>query len=101
MLRLNCWVLGQDPLRIFQVKIDGKETASILKKMIKAENEHALHRNLKENLNNLELPDKDELLPLQLLKLFSHPPDEDHHLIARTLEPSFYIFSFLVSTCSH
>jgi hypothetical protein len=35
MLNLNCWVLGDDPRRVFPVKIAGSETVGGLKKAIK------------------------------------------------------------------
>ena len=37
LLSLNCFVLGDDPKRMFTVKIDKTENVSILKKLIKEE----------------------------------------------------------------
>jgi hypothetical protein len=39
MLNLNCWVLGDDPQRVFSVKIAKSETVGGLKKAIKKEKE--------------------------------------------------------------
>ena len=37
ILTLNCWILGDEPGRIFTVEIPGSKTVSILKKAIKEE----------------------------------------------------------------
>lgn len=39
LLQLNCWVLGDDPNRIFPVEIAGTKTVGSLKKAIKDENQ--------------------------------------------------------------
>jgi hypothetical protein len=41
ILELNCWVLGDDPRRVFSVKIATSETISYLKKGIKDEIKHS------------------------------------------------------------
>jgi hypothetical protein len=35
MLNLNCWVLGDDPQRVFSVKVAKSETVGALKEAIK------------------------------------------------------------------
>jgi hypothetical protein len=39
MLSLFCWVQGDEPDRAFKVTIDGSESVSDLKKMIKSDKE--------------------------------------------------------------
>ena len=41
-LILNCWALGDDPRRVFSVKIAKSETVDALKKAIKDETKHTL-----------------------------------------------------------
>jgi hypothetical protein len=41
MLCLNCWVLGDDPQRVFSVKIAKSETIDALKKAVKEEKKNA------------------------------------------------------------
>ncbi|KAI9450975.1 hypothetical protein F5148DRAFT_1019416, partial [Russula earlei] len=104
MLKLNCLILGQDIHRIFQVKIEGEETVSTLKEMIKEDNANDLARidadslrlwkvsipidkKLKEKYKDkgFVLDDDDELLSLELSGIFLDPPLRDHlHIIART-----------------
>jgi hypothetical protein len=40
ILELNCWVLGDDPRRVFSVEIVISKTVSALKKLIKDEKKH-------------------------------------------------------------
>jgi hypothetical protein len=40
ILKLNCWVLGDDPCHIFSVEIAVSKTVSTLKKAIKDEKKH-------------------------------------------------------------
>jgi Crinkler effector protein N-terminal domain len=35
LLSLNCWIIGDDPDRVFTVKIPQTKNVSILKKLIK------------------------------------------------------------------
>lgn len=41
MLNLNCWLLGDDPQRVFPVEIAKTKTVGGLKKAIKDEKKHA------------------------------------------------------------
>ena len=43
LLRLNCWVLGEDSARIFTVEIDRNKDVGALKKAIKEEKKRAFH----------------------------------------------------------
>jgi hypothetical protein len=41
MLNINCWVLGDNPQRVFSLKIAKLEMVDALKKVIKNEKKHA------------------------------------------------------------
>jgi hypothetical protein len=41
ILELNCWVIGDEPLSVFPVKIASSETVGTLKKAIKDEMENS------------------------------------------------------------
>jgi hypothetical protein len=43
ILELNCWVLGDDPCRIFPVEVASSKTVGYLKKAIKDEKKHVLN----------------------------------------------------------
>src|ERR1700747_2126061 len=88
LLKLFCWVIGENPQNVFSVKISKQDTVSDLKKAIKAEKRRALRdidadalllwsisipytSQLAENVEKLELDERDVLSPLDdLSKVF-------------------------------
>jgi hypothetical protein len=43
ILEFNCWVLGDEPLRVFSVKVPSSETVGTLRKAIKDEKKPAFN----------------------------------------------------------
>jgi hypothetical protein len=41
ILELNCWILGDDPRRVFPVEVESSKTVGTLKKAIKDEVKHS------------------------------------------------------------
>ena len=83
-LELNCFVLGDDPGRVFSIRIAATDSVITLRKLIKDEQKPAfdhvpahtlvlwsvsilVDENLRESLSKLELVDKGSLQPVQEL----------------------------------
>ncbi|KAG2339081.1 hypothetical protein BDR05DRAFT_951502, partial [Suillus weaverae] len=100
MYKLNCIVLGDDPGRIFEIKIAPTESVSALQKVIKEENKQQFDRvdaknlklwkvdlpvddALKRTLESLELNKMESPSPVKKLqKVFSEIPEDEHlHIV--------------------
>jgi len=91
-LELNCFVLGDDPGRVFSIRIAATDSVITLRKLIKDEKQHTFEHvpantlvlwrvsipvdeNLRESLSKLELVDKGSLQPVQeLSEIFTGTP---------------------------
>jgi hypothetical protein len=91
-LKLNWWLVGDDPTKFFPVKITNTESVGTLKKVIKEENQRAFHdidacllvlwkvsisvdRDLQEHLAGLHLTDMSQLSSVDdLLNVFPDLP---------------------------
>jgi hypothetical protein len=101
LLSLNCFVLGDDPKKIFTVKIPKTDNVSILKKLIKEEKASRLGHvdasdldlwsvsipvdcNLNESIGHLRLDGSEQLLPVEeLSKVFSDPLKKHLHVVVK------------------
>src|SRR6266550_5347518 len=110
LLQLNCWVLGEDPNRIFPVMIERTASVGALKDAIKDEKRPAFdhipadalvlwkvsvlarREDLEEDVKKLNLDNKHSLWPVvKLSLLFSDQPVDDHlHIVVKapTGEPT-------------
>jgi hypothetical protein len=104
LLRLNCWVLGENSTRIFPVEIDRNENVGGLKEAIKEENKSSFDHitansldvwnvsipvdkdtNLQAQVKNLKVLEKKCLLPVQpLFDIFQNVVEQYLHVIVRT-----------------
>jgi hypothetical protein len=99
---LNCLVLGDDPSRVFPVRIAATDSVGILRKLIKDEKKHAfehvdadtlvlwnvsipLGESFKDSLSKLDLVEERSLLPEQeLVEIFTGPPAKKHvHIVVK------------------
>ena len=105
-IKLNCWIIGDDPGRIFSVRIERTESVDALKKAIKEETKPALDNvpahnlvlwnvsipsddDLEEKLEKLNLDSKHALQPLiKLSSLFADQPVDDHLNIVVNARPT-------------
>jgi len=102
-VELNCLVLGDDPRHVFPVKVATIESVGALREAIKDKKKNVFQhvdadalvlwkvsipvdRNLKGEINNLELPDEESLSPVEeLSEIFSGVPIRKHlHIIVRS-----------------
>jgi len=103
-LRLNCWVLGDDPVNVFPAEIQSEETVGHLKDLIMSKNpqfygipasslalwkvDFPIDLTLRQHLSNVNLVDEEVLFPFRLSKVFTDPPLQDHlHMIVRYPPP--------------
>ena len=95
-IKLNCWIISEDPGHIFPVELQATKTMGALKKVIKEEKRPALDhvptdtltlwtvsvpadKDLEEKLEKLNLEGKRPLQPLmKLSSLFADQPVDDH-----------------------
>ncbi|KAG1834019.1 hypothetical protein DFJ58DRAFT_735930 [Suillus subalutaceus] len=100
MYRLNCFVLGDDPLHVFEIKIAPTESVSALQNAIKEQNKHEfdgvdakalklwkvdlpVDEMIEHSLSSLTLGTMKSLSPVtKLQKVFSEIPEDEHlHIV--------------------
>jgi hypothetical protein len=99
-LSLNCYLLGDDPNRMFTVKVPETDNVSILKKLIKEEKAPHLNHvaasdldiwkvdlpisNFQKNLGKINLVDNNSLSPLdELSQVFLAPLSRHVHVVIK------------------
>jgi Crinkler effector protein N-terminal domain len=102
LLELNCLVLGDDPGRVFPVKIAASESVGTLRKLIKDENNHAFEHvdaktlalwnvsipvdeNSMQSFSEHDFVEQGSLPPMEeLSKIFTRPPAKMHvHIVVK------------------
>jgi hypothetical protein len=102
ILKLNCFVYGDDPRNVFPVKIASTETVGTLKKVIRGETPAfdgfatdtlslwkvsiAVDDKLKDTVSKVELREGEELSPVdRLSQIFAVYPEDRHlHIIVHS-----------------
>jgi hypothetical protein len=118
LLKLNCWVLGEDSARIFPVEVDHDNNVGGLKEAIKKKKKPAFDHiaahsldvwnvsihidedtNLQAQVNGLRLHERKPLWPLKgLLRIFSDLDQENQetlHVVVKAPPTSEHKYLFL------
>jgi len=117
-LQLNCWVLGDEADNVFTAKMKSEETVGDLKDVIISKNPHfggipahlltlwkvdlPIDLTLEQHLDNLDLVDKERLLHLRLLEVFTDNPSHKRlHIVVRPPPMGKSSLLLLVVSTSH